>query len=66
MTEKSETSEQANLGHKKYDATPAEHLRHLLHIGWSPTSALIKKYTVKRGLQEELKNYVNPPGELRQ
>lgn len=51
MTEKAETAEQANLGHSKYEATPVEHLRHLLSIGWSPNSALIKKYIVKRGLQ---------------
>jgi hypothetical protein len=61
MLDKADTTEQSNLG-KKYDATPAEHLRHLLRIGWSPNSALIKKYIVKRGLQEVMEQYGNQTG----
>ena len=57
--QKADTADAANLGHKKYDATPQQHLKHLLNIGWKPESALIQKYVKKRGLQDELRRMVD-------
>jgi hypothetical protein len=50
----SENTNEAELGRSKKSATPAEHLEHLLNIGWSPLSLLIRKYVTKFSLQNEL------------
>ncbi len=50
----SESVNEAELGRSKKSATPAEHLEHLLAIGWSPTSLLVRKYIIQYGLQNEL------------
>jgi hypothetical protein len=53
-----DTSNIAELGRSKHSYTPAEHLEHLLNLGWSPNSPLIKKYVQNNGLKrllEELK-----------
>ena len=50
----SESVNEAELGRSKKTATPAEHLEHLLNIGWSPTSLLVRKYVVQYSLQDEL------------
>ncbi|HEY9678540.1 MAG TPA: hypothetical protein V6C76_11055 [Drouetiella sp.] len=51
MAEKSDDSE---LGRSKNTVTPAEHLLHLLTIGWSPSAPLIAKYVAENGLSREL------------
>ncbi len=48
---------EAELGRSKQSATPAEHLAHLLGLGWSPDSALIQKYVLENHLQRELKEW---------
>lgn len=49
-----ENINEAELGRSKKNATPAEHLEHLLTIGWLPSSLLIRKYVAKFALQNEL------------
>jgi hypothetical protein len=44
----------AELGRSKHSHTPAEHLKHLLNLGWSANSPLIKKYIQNNGLQRLL------------
>lgn len=44
----------AELGRSKHSATPAEHLAHLLGLGWVPSSPLIQKYVLENHLQREL------------
>ena len=53
----SESVNEAELGRSKKTATPAEHLEHLLNIGWAPTSLLIRKYITQYGLQNELSQW---------
>jgi hypothetical protein len=53
--DKATTAAEAEPGRDKNRSTPAEHLRHLLNIGWMPYSPLIKKYVARNGLQEELR-----------
>jgi hypothetical protein len=50
----SESINEAELGRSKKNATPSEHLEHLLNIGWAPSSLLVRKYIAKYGLQDEL------------
>jgi hypothetical protein len=47
-----------NQTQNKYAATPAEHLKHLLNIGWEPNTILIRKYVAKNGLQKELQAWI--------
>ncbi len=54
MSEPGETE----LGRSKKAATPAEHLKHLLNIGWQPSSPLIQRYVKEHGLQKELQEQV--------
>lgn len=49
-----DASNVAELGRSKHSYTPSEHLEHLLKLGWSPNSPLIKKYVQTNGLQREL------------
>jgi hypothetical protein len=53
----SENTNESELGRSKKNATPAEHLEHLLNIGWAPSSLLIRKYVIKFGLQNELSQW---------
>lgn len=39
--------------------SPMDHLRHLLKVGWEPDSPLIKSYTEKHHLQDELTQILN-------
>ena len=48
----------AELGRSKQSATPREHLRHLLNLGWDPASPLIQKYVRDNGLQKDLESWV--------
>jgi hypothetical protein len=52
----SETSD-AELGRSKASVTPAEHLLHLLGLGWDPISPLIQKYVIDNHLQRELADW---------
>jgi hypothetical protein len=45
---------EAELGRSKKNGTPADHLQHLLGLGWSPHSPLIGKYVIKYRLQAQL------------
>lgn len=36
-------------------ASPLEHLKHLLNIGWDPKTPLILKFVDKHNLHEELR-----------
>ncbi|MBS2003325.1 MAG: hypothetical protein U0103_09265 [Candidatus Obscuribacterales bacterium] len=53
MAEKEETE----LGRSKEPVTPAQHLMHLLTIGWSPTSPLIQRYVAENGLSRDLSQW---------
>ncbi len=53
----SESINEAELGRSKKNATPSEHLEHLLNIGWAPASLLVRKYVAKYGLQNELSQW---------
>ena len=53
----SENINESELGRSKKSATPAEHLEHLLNIGWVPSSLLIRKYVAKYNLQNELNRW---------
>jgi len=44
----------SELGRSKHSATPAEHLLHLLNLGWSPSSPLIVKFVQEHRLTREL------------
>ena len=52
----SDTNE-AELGRSKHSATPAEHLAHLLGLGWVASSPLIQKYVLENHLQRELADW---------
>ncbi|HEY9756629.1 MAG TPA: hypothetical protein V6C97_15785 [Oculatellaceae cyanobacterium] len=47
----------SELGRNKNSATPAEHLMHLLGLGWDPISPLIQKYVLDNHLQRELSDW---------
>lgn len=53
----SEAAQDSELGRSKNSATPADHLLHLLNIGWSPTSPLIVKYVQDNHLTRELNEW---------
>ena len=57
----SETAD-SELGRNKNSATPAEHLRHLLGLGWDPMSPLILKYVSENSLHREMTEWqsLNP------
>ena len=48
----------AELGRSKQSASPAEHLQHLLNVGWDPSSPLIRKYVLEHNLQKILEEYL--------
>jgi hypothetical protein len=49
---------ESELGRSKHASTPAEHLKHLLNIGWKPDSPLLQKFVFEHGLQRELEYQV--------
>jgi len=57
----SETND-SELGRSKNSATPAEHLRHLLNLGWDPMSPLILKYVSENSLHRDVADWqsLNP------
>ena len=50
----SESVNEAELGRSKHSSTPAEHLQHLLNLGWEPNSPLILKFVENNRLHREL------------
>ncbi|HEY9775133.1 MAG TPA: hypothetical protein V6C81_15315 [Planktothrix sp.] len=50
-------TQDSELGRSKASTTPADHLNHLLTIGWSPVSPLILKYVGDHGLQRQLADW---------
>ncbi|HEY9683601.1 MAG TPA: hypothetical protein V6C89_20265 [Drouetiella sp.] len=60
MAEKEETE----LGRSKEPVTPAQHLMHLLTIGWSPTAPLIQKYVAENGLSRDLAQWQSIQGDF--
>ncbi len=50
----SEAVNEAELGRSKKNNTPADHLQHLLSLGWAGDSPLIRKYVLKYRLQAQL------------
>lgn len=50
----SEAINEAELGRSKKIVDPADHLRHLLGLGWSPSAPLIEKYVLKNRLNAQL------------
>ncbi len=46
----------AELGRSKQSSSPADHLQHLLNIGWDPNSPLIQKYVRDNNLQKVLED----------
>ena len=53
-----EAGNESELGRSKHASTPAEHLRHLLNIGWKPESPLLQKFVFEHNLQRELEYQV--------
>lgn len=49
---------ESELGRSKHASTPAEHLRHLLNIGWKQDSPLLQKFVMEHNLQRELEYQV--------
>ena len=47
----------SELGRSKQSTSPADHLRHLLTLGWAPTSPLIVKYVQEHHLTRELNEW---------
>ena len=47
----------AELGRSKQSASPADHLQHLLNIGWDPNSPLIQKYVRDNNLFKLLEEF---------
>jgi hypothetical protein len=58
----SDAAQESELGRSKSSTTPADHLLHLLTLGWSPTSPLIIKYVSDNRLTRELNEWqaLNP------
>jgi hypothetical protein len=52
----SETND-SELGRSKQSSSPADHLLHLLSIGWKPESPMIQKYVLENHLQRELSEW---------
>ena len=50
----SDAINEAELGRSKKSASPQDHLKHLLGLGWDPQSPLIEKYVLKNRLQAQL------------
>lgn len=50
----SEAVNDAELGRSKQSVSPADHLLHLLTIGWKPASPLIQRYVAEHSLSREL------------
>lgn len=50
----SNDKEDSELGRSKNQVSPADHLMHLLTIGWSPSAPLIQKYVAENGLSRDL------------
>ncbi len=53
----SETGQDSELGRSKQSTSPADHLLHLLNIGWPPTAPLIIKYVQEHHLTRELNDW---------
>jgi hypothetical protein len=53
----SDSVNDSELGRNKHSSTPADHLLHLLNVGWSPTSPLIVKYVQENHLTRELNDW---------
>jgi len=60
-----EATNDAELGRSKNSVSPADHLLHLLTIGWSPSSPLIQRYVAEHSLQRELTQWQAVQSELR-
>jgi len=52
-----EAVNEAELGRSKQSATPVEHLKHLLNLGWEPSSPLIQRYARDNQLQKDLEEW---------
>jgi hypothetical protein len=60
-----ETTNDAELGRSKNSVSPADHLLHLLTIGWSPSSPLIQRYVAEHSLQRDLSQWQAVQAEYR-
>lgn len=49
----------AESGTLNKQTTPLEHLKHLMHIGWSPDQPLVQNFVEKYGLERELKELLD-------
>lgn len=56
--------EETELGRSKEPVTPAQHLLHLLTIGWSPTAPLIQRYVAENGLSRDLAQWQSIQGDF--
>ena len=50
----SDAKDDSELGRSKQAVSPADHLMHLLTIGWSPSSPLIQRYVSENSLSRDL------------
>lgn len=53
----SDAINEAELGRSKKGGSPADHLQHLLGLGWDPDSPLIRKYVLKNRLEAQLREW---------
>jgi hypothetical protein len=53
-TQMSEAINEAELGRGKKSFTPAQHLEHLLGLGWDAKAPLIANYVLKNRLERQL------------
>ena len=44
----------AEAGTLNKQASPVDHLRHLVNIGWKPSQPVIRNFVEKHGLEDEL------------
>jgi hypothetical protein len=53
-----DAANEAELGRSKHSSSPAEHLLHLLNLGWDPGSPLIQRFVANNLLQRELSHWM--------
>ncbi|MBI2811897.1 MAG: hypothetical protein HYX67_13865 [Candidatus Melainabacteria bacterium] len=59
-----DAKDDSELGRSKQHVSPADHLMHLLTIGWSPNAPLIQKYVAENGLSRDLAQWQSIQGDF--
>jgi hypothetical protein len=63
MADKNDPTD-SELGRSKQSVTPADHLYHLLTVGWSPNAPLIQKYVAEHSLSRDLSQWMAIQAEI--